>query len=118
MDTKTDDGIIELGLSAFLEESRDGETTFITSLTINKMSNNVKAILGAVVSAVIVAVLGYLLSVGDVWKLDFHSIVNIAVMAFAGSLLKYVGTSNGNFLGVIPTPITFPPTTSPTTGTV
>jgi hypothetical protein len=71
------------------------------------MSNNIKAVLGALVSGVLVAVLGYLLSVGDIWKISFHSIVNIGVMAFAGSLLKFVGTTKqNNFVGTVPLPTT------------
>ena len=71
----------------------------------NKMSNNLKTVGGALVSGVLVAVLGYLLSIGDIWKISLHSIVNIGVMAFAGSLLKVFGTtSNNNFAGVVPLP--------------
>lgn len=62
-----------------------------------------KDVVGALVSAVIVGILGYLLSVGDVFKLDYHSIVNIAVMTGATSLLKALLTnSQGNFVGVLP----------------
>lgn len=72
-----------------------------------KMSNNLKAILGALVSAIVVAILTYLLSVGDVWKLSFHSIVNIGVLAGAGSLIKFMGTTkNNNFAGTVPLPVT------------
>ena len=36
---------------------------------------------GATVSAVLVAVIGYVLKIGDVFILDCHTIVNKAVMA-------------------------------------
>lgn len=71
----------------------------------NKKMEYFKALGGAVVSGVIVAVLGYLVSVGDIWNIDFHTIVNTAVLTGAASILKYLGTSNSNkFLNVVPLP--------------
>lgn len=71
----------------------------------NMLSLNWKNVAGALVSAVLVALIGYLLSVGDVWKLDFHSIVNIAIMTAGASLLKALGTTDSNnFLGVVSVP--------------
>ena len=102
IDKTTDDSIIELGLSAFLAESRNGETDIKNN---NYKMNSFKIVGGAIVSAVIVAVLGYLVSIGDVWKIDFHRIVNIAVLTGAASILKYLGTSRSNkFAGVLPMP--------------
>lgn len=74
-------------------------------LPINKEDNSMtfKPLISAVVSGVIVAVFGYILSVGDVWKLDIHSLVNIGLMTFIASIIKYLGTTeNGNFAGVVP----------------
>lgn len=69
------------------------------------ISNNWRAVLGALVSAVLMAVLGYILSVGDVWKLDLHTIVNMGVMAGIVSLLKFGGTTqSSNFAGIVPVP--------------
>ncbi len=72
-------------------------------INIKQMSKYSKAILGAVVSGVIVAVLGYLLSVGDIWALNWHAIANIAVMTAAASIIKWLGTSNktGKFIGTV-----------------
>lgn len=59
--------------------------------------------LGALVSAILVAGIGYVLQVGDVFALDWKQIVNIAVMSGLGSLLKSLLTTNeGKFVGAIP----------------
>ena len=64
---------------------------------------NWKPVLSGVVSAVIVAVLMYLLSLGDVFTLNWHTLVNVAFGTFAASVIKWLGTTqNGNFLGVVP----------------
>lgn len=57
----------------------------------------------AVVLGVVVAVLQYILKVGDVWMLDFHMLVNNAVLAAASSLLVSLGTSSntGKFIGAV-----------------
>lgn len=58
---------------------------------------------GVVVSAVLVAILGYILKVGDVFALDWKSIVNVAVLAGAGRLLEtLLTTSDGKVAGVFP----------------
>jgi len=63
---------------------------------------NVKDVAGAVVSAVIVSLIGYVLKVGDVFALDVHTIVNTAVMTGLASLLKSLTTdSDGYLLGVL-----------------
>lgn len=70
---------------------------------INIMSKYWKAILGAVVSAVIVSVLNYIGSLGDLWLINWHSLVNVAFLTFATSLLKFLGTTKaGKFAGVAP----------------
>lgn len=70
---------------------------------IKKQYMNYKPLLSALVSGVIVAVLGYVVSVTDIWAINLHSVINIAVMTAATSLLKYFGTtSQGNFAGVVP----------------
>lgn len=62
-----------------------------------------KPIISAILSAVIIAVLGYVLSLGDLWKLDLHVLATVAFGAFATSLLKFIGTTQkGNFAGVVP----------------
>lgn len=63
---------------------------------------NWKDVAGALITAVFVAVLGYIVSIGDLWKLSGHAIANIAAMAGAVSLLKDFATdSNGQLLGMI-----------------
>ena len=64
---------------------------------------NWKNILGAVVSAVLVALLTYIGNLTDVFSADFHSVLNIVVLTFVTSLLKALGTdSKGNFVGAVP----------------
>lgn len=63
---------------------------------------NLKDISGAIISAVIVAVVGYLSTVASVTDIDFKQVLNIAFLAGIASLLKAMGTTaNGDFLGAI-----------------
>ncbi len=56
----------------------------------------------AVATTIVVAVLGYILKVGNVFILDFHTLINTAVMAGIGSILVSLGTTNqGNFIGLL-----------------
>lgn len=63
---------------------------------------NVKS---AIISTIIVslgATLAYIIGVGDIFKLDWREIINIAIMAGAGSLVKnFFSTNDGKFLGKI-----------------
>lgn len=60
-----------------------------------------KDVMGACFSTVIVAVFSYIVSIADVWAISFHTIVNIAVIAGIGSLLKsFLTTSEGKIAGV------------------
>ncbi len=66
----------------------------------NLLSVNWKDVGGAVLSAVIVAVLGYLGSLTNVFEADLSQILNIALLTGITSLLKSFGTgSDGKFLG-------------------
>lgn len=61
-----------------------------------------KDVLGAIVSTVLVTVIGYILSVGDIFAIDPKQVINIAVLAGLGSLVKSLGTDkNGKFAGAI-----------------
>ena len=63
---------------------------------------NFTDIAGAIVSTILVAVIGYVLDVGDIFSLDPKELINIAVLAGLGSLVKSLGTnSNGKFAGAI-----------------
>lgn len=63
---------------------------------------NIRDVVGAVVSAILVSLIGYVLKVGDVFALDFHTIVNTAVMTGLASLLKSLSTDqDGYILGVL-----------------
>ncbi len=68
------------------------------------MNLNWTVIARALVLSIVVAILQYLLKVGDLWMLDFHTIINNAVLAGAGSLLTSIGTSSttGKFAGAVP----------------
>lgn len=64
---------------------------------------NWRDVIGAIVSTVLVAGIGYVLQVGDVFALELKTIVNVSVMAGLGSLLKsLLTTQDGMFVGVIP----------------
>lgn len=64
---------------------------------------NLSDVTYAVVLAVVVAVAGYVLKVGDVFALDYHALVNAAVMSGVGSLLtSLLTTKEGKFAGVVP----------------
>jgi len=63
---------------------------------------------GALVSGVITAVLGiagYIIGVGDIYKLDLHTLANVGALSALTtivSLIKNYLTSNqGNFLGTV-----------------
>lgn len=54
--------------------------------------------------AIVLAVGGYIVSVGDLWQLDVHTLVNVAFMAGFSTLvtfIKLMGTNEdtGKFLG-------------------
>jgi len=69
----------------------------------NIFTLNWKDMLGAVVSAVLSAVLGYVGNLTDIATLNLHQILSIAVIVGATSLLKALTTTNkGNFAGVVP----------------
>lgn len=65
------------------------------------------SIKSALVSGVIMGILGvsgYVIGVGDVFKLDFHSLINVGVMSFLAttvSLIKSVITTDtGKVAGI------------------
>ena len=67
------------------------------------MNLNWKGVLGAVVSAVVSAVLMYIANLTDVSNISWHAILNISILVAATSLLKQLGTTQqGNFAGVLP----------------
>lgn len=76
----------------------------------NKMQNgifkldwvNVKS---AVIYGLVVGLglmFAYAISIGDIWALDWHILVNTFVLGFLGSVVKNLFTTNkGNFVGLI-----------------
>ena len=73
------------------------ENTYSKFLNLN--FNDIK---GAIISAVVVAVIGYLSTVTSVMDIDIKQILNIAFLTGISSLLKALGTTNGgDFLGVV-----------------
>jgi len=69
----------------------------------NIFTLNWKDVLGAVVSSVLSAVLGYVGNLTDLSSLNIHQILSIAVIVGATSLLKALTTDyKGEFAGVIP----------------
>lgn len=62
---------------------------------------NLKDVLGAVLSAVLVAVVGYLSTITNLTQIDLNQLLNIAVLTGITSLLKALGTNeSGSFLGL------------------
>lgn len=63
---------------------------------------NLKDVASAVVTAVVIAILGYLATLTNVYTLSFHQVVNIGVAAGVTSLLKsFMTTDIGNFAGIV-----------------
>jgi hypothetical protein len=64
-----------------------------------------KSALVSTVLMAIVAMAGYIIGLGDLWKIDLHSLTNIGVMALLTgivSLIKNFLTSDaGNFAGIV-----------------
>lgn len=61
---------------------------------------NIRDIAGAIISAVLVAVITYVLKVGDVFALDYRVLVNTTIMTALASLLKsFMTDDDGYFLG-------------------
>jgi di/tricarboxylate transporter len=59
-------------------------------------------VISAVISAVIVSVIGYLSTVTNITDIDYKTVLNIAFLTGLSSLLKALGTTeSGNFLGAI-----------------
>ena len=63
---------------------------------------NVNDLMGAVVSSVIVALVGYLSTVSNITDIDLRQVLNIAFLTGIASLLKALGTdSEGRFGGIV-----------------
>lgn len=68
----------------------------------NLLKLNVKDLSGAIVSAVLVAVLGYVSALTNITDINFTEVLNIAILTAVASLLKSLGTdSDGKLLGSI-----------------
>lgn len=64
---------------------------------------HMRDVLSAVISAVIVAIVGYLSTLTDISSINYHQILSISVLTGLTSLLKALGTnSEGNFMGALP----------------
>ena len=63
---------------------------------------NLKDLVGAAVSAVLVAVLGYLANISSLADVNFSQVLGLAVAAFSASMLKsLLTTEEGKFLGAV-----------------
>ena len=57
---------------------------------------------GAIISAIIVALVGYLSKVTNISQIDYNQLLNIALLTGITSLLKALGTNEyGRFLGAV-----------------
>ncbi len=64
---------------------------------------NFKPLLSAIVSGVGAALLAYLANVADIWSINIHGIITVAVIALVTSIGKYYSTTQqGNLVGVLP----------------
>lgn len=65
----------------------------------------IKNVLVTTVLTAIIATAGYILSIGDVFKVNSHALINVAVITALTtivSLIKNIGTNpDGKFLGMI-----------------
>lgn len=68
---------------------------------------NVKSALVSAFVTAMLGVAGYIIGVNDIFNLDFHTIANLAVIAFLTgivSLLKnFFTTDDGKFIGIVKT---------------
>lgn len=64
---------------------------------------SVKSALVTVGIAIVLAVGGYIVGVGDVFKLDWHALVNVGVLSGVAGIISlaksYMTDNNGRFLG-------------------
>lgn len=68
----------------------------------NLFKLNAKDVAGAVASAVIVAVLGYLGNLANVFDANLSEVLNVVVLTAITSLLKSLGTDDsGRLLGAV-----------------
>jgi hypothetical protein len=89
-----------------------GESITNKFYRIKKMQNGVFTlswinIKSALVSAIITGVLGiglYVIGVGDVWKVDFHSLVNIGAISTISAIVSLIknllSTNSGKVAGI------------------
>ena len=65
---------------------------------------NIKSALVSGVIAGILGIAGYIISVGDVFKLDVHSIVNVGILAFLTTIVSLIKTilttGQGTIVGI------------------
>jgi len=66
--------------------------------------DNIRSAITSVLLTAVLGLLMYVVGVGDVWKIDFHSVVNIFSIAIATGLVSliknFLTTDKGQFLGV------------------
>lgn len=103
------DGYFKINHPEFIEDGRSGNYKFNYR---NDMTNlftiNWRDVKSALTNVFLSAVLGmglYVLNVGSVFQIDFHSLVNIgAISVVTGivSIIKHLlTTSEGNFVGLV-----------------
>ena len=64
---------------------------------------NWKEVGSAVATAGVVAIIGYVLKVGNIFILDWHMLLNTAVLTGCGCLLtSFLTTGDGKLVGVFP----------------
>lgn len=66
---------------------------------------NIKSALVSALITAVLAIAGYIIGIGDVFKLDLHTLINVAsisgLTALVSIIKSYFTTNDGNFLGAI-----------------
>lgn len=98
------DGYFATNHPEFIEDGRSGTYQFNENNMTNIFKVNWKDVLGAAISACLVAVLGFLVDhYTNIAFFGQHPMIAVGVLAGAASLLKAFGTTSaGKFAGVFP----------------
>ena len=103
-DKSNDDDILDVGLEHFYRDVESEVLIKSNNIIMNSKiwSLKLRDVSGAVVSAVISAILVYLANLTNLADLNWEQVLGIAVTVGASSLLKAFSTNNeGDFLGAV-----------------
>ena len=106
--------ILDTVPTAFEMDNFSRKDRLLVNIRIKNMTDlfklNWKDVLNALAAAVVGGVLAmifYVLKVGDIFGVDFHSMINVGAIALltgvASLIQTFFTTSSGNFVGILPT---------------